>query len=261
MQGFSLLSLSRRGVTELLTQLGAVDKNHYPETLSACFIVNPPSAIATILRLVTPLISPATRRKIFVLGSGPPMLAALREALGPDVHLPASVLCAPPHAPVVLPAQGAGVIDVGACCFEYIADVQRNVLSGSPDVHNHQRAVLTSLSGGVIARRATFTLIIPDGELLRKASAATEFFDAETLEHEAEPDTSAGMRRFSGMHDDAERARFYTSRMLQWAHDAARAEAEEPAATAGAPAEEAAYEGVAPRGCWLRFGRRRSAHA
>jgi hypothetical protein len=43
-----------------------VDKNHYPETLSACYVINPPAALAAVFRMLTPLISPATRRKVRV---------------------------------------------------------------------------------------------------------------------------------------------------------------------------------------------------
>ena len=68
--------------------------------------------------------------QVIVLGSGPDMVAALREALGPDVHLPASVLCCSSSAPpLALPVEGAGVVDVGACCFEYIADVEARTLA------------------------------------------------------------------------------------------------------------------------------------
>ena len=62
LRGFSLLSVSRH-VTELLSAVSHVDKSHYPETLSACFVINPPAALAALLRLISPLISPATRRK------------------------------------------------------------------------------------------------------------------------------------------------------------------------------------------------------
>ena len=82
-------SLSRR-VLELLKSVSAIDQKHFPETVELLYLVNPPSALSTLLRMLP--LSPATRRKMVVLGSGAPMVAALREALGPDVHLPAAVL-------------------------------------------------------------------------------------------------------------------------------------------------------------------------
>ncbi len=68
------------------------------------------------------------RAQIVVLGSGAAMLASLRDALGPDVHLPRAVLLDGAGVPAraSLPAAGAGVIDAGACCFEFIADVEVN---------------------------------------------------------------------------------------------------------------------------------------
>ena len=183
-------SLSRR-VLELLKSVSAVDTKHFPETVELLYLVNPPSALSTLLRMLP--LSPATRRKMVVLGSGAPMVAALREALGPDVHLPAAVLTGDANCM-------QGVVDVGAVCFEYIADVevrasirqcsarmdcishtricvnirsQRSLAAGgSAEGGVRRHAVLASLfgappalveeedgSGTRLARRPTFTLV------------------------------------------------------------------------------------------------------
>jgi hypothetical protein len=63
LRGLAISGLSRR-VLDLLSSVAAVDKHHYPETLAACFLINPPASLSMVLRMVTPLINPATRRKV-----------------------------------------------------------------------------------------------------------------------------------------------------------------------------------------------------
>ncbi len=64
LRGLAISGLSRRVVLDLLSSVAAVDKHHYPETLAACFLINPPASLSMVLRMVTPLINPATRRKV-----------------------------------------------------------------------------------------------------------------------------------------------------------------------------------------------------
>jgi hypothetical protein len=323
-----------------------VDRNHYPETLAACYLVNPPGAMAAVLRLVSPLVPPATRRKargtllllllllllrrlllllrvractrvtraaaqIVVLGSGAAVAAALQEALGPDVRLPDSVLNpkararsrAPTHGAAALtrvhcwcvlalsqqgvpckpheklPAEGAGIVDAGACCFEFIADVQRSLaagpVGGGAAVHGH--AVLTSLLGQLegaaaaeggatgskpraLPRRATFTLALAEPSephpphaprappvLDRKQSGATVYHDADEGSDEDFASAAAAAAAL-------EREHFYTVRMMRWATDAALAESED--LSEEAPAEEAAQHASAEQqpSCWARCG-------
>jgi hypothetical protein len=63
LRGLAISGLSRR-VLDLLSSVAAVDKHHYPETLAACFLINPPASLSMVLCMVTPLINPATRRKV-----------------------------------------------------------------------------------------------------------------------------------------------------------------------------------------------------
>jgi hypothetical protein len=170
---------------------------------------------------------------------------------------------------------GAGVVDAGACCFEYIADVevraraavalllmlialtfnsQRNLAAGAA-AHTHGHSVLTSLFGGAaeparaegaaakpLARRATFTLV-PDTEAppAPPAKLPSRRMSGETVYHDAETEHEAESTPVAVLstNDEAKRERFYTQRLVKWAQTAALMEAEEAEQAAAVPAGDA----------------------
>jgi hypothetical protein len=123
-----------------------------------------------------------------------------------------------------------------------------------------------------LSRRATYTRVVDAGEpaaacappsslLERKASVMTVYHDAEAFHEHSSGEAQEHAAQAAGVAasspaeaavcvcvadadadaDACERERFYTERMLQWAHDAALAEAEEAHAAdaAGAPLQTA----------------------
>jgi hypothetical protein len=124
--------------------------------------------------------------------------------------------------------------------------------------HAHSHVVITSLFAAdgdaapvtaapkakarTLSRRATYTRVDAPAPLLqqqhaaacapsssaveRKASNVTVYHDAE--EHAEQDAVAAAHASLPACDEDAaERERFYAARLLQWAHDAALAEAEE----------------------------------
>jgi len=143
MRGLAVGSLTGKAM-ELTGKIAKVDQDHYPETLEACYIINPPWAFSAAFNLVTRFLDEKTRKKVQVLGSGPDLPAKLRAVLGPDAFIPAAAVTGPVDgAPV------DGLLGAHDICYEYVAERERAIARG--EAVDGARALASSRSYAALA--------------------------------------------------------------------------------------------------------------
>jgi hypothetical protein len=122
MRGLNVGALTGKAM-ELTSKIAKIDQDNYPETLEACYIINPPWAFSAAFGLVTRFLDEKTRKKVQVMGSGAELLTRLKDALGPDAHLPASALTGPLDAgPGARGVPADGLVGAHEVCFAYVAE-------------------------------------------------------------------------------------------------------------------------------------------
>ena len=72
MRGLAVASLAGKAL-ELTGKIAKIDQDHYPETLEACYIINPPWAFSAAFGLVTRFLNENTRKKIQARSPGLPI--------------------------------------------------------------------------------------------------------------------------------------------------------------------------------------------
>jgi hypothetical protein len=154
LRGFAVSSMTGRAL-ELTKAIAGVNSNHYPETLDACYIINPPLLMSAVFSLVARMMDEKTRAKIQVVpGSGAELAAKLRELLGPDAHVPTAAVSGPP-------GDGAGLLNSHELVFAYVAERERLLGQGCdpdapPAVHSSASyGRLAALGGGAPPPRGT----------------------------------------------------------------------------------------------------------
>jgi hypothetical protein len=111
---------------------------------------------------VTRFLDEKTRKKVQVMGSGAELLSRLRDALGPDAHLPASALTGALEASYGSSAL-EGLVGAHEVCYEYVAEREQSLARGDTvDSPRHvkssrsyaQLAALGGAPGAMAAARA-----------------------------------------------------------------------------------------------------------
>lgn len=130
MRGLAVGSLTGKAM-ELTGRIAKIDQDHYPETLEACYIINPPWAFSAAFNLVTRFLDEKTRKKVQVLPSGPDLHARLKQLLGPDAHIPAAAVSGtgiPDFNSVDFPAKG--LLGAHEIVYQYVAERERAIATG-----------------------------------------------------------------------------------------------------------------------------------
>ena len=130
MRGLAVGSLTGKAM-ELTGRIAKIDQDHYPETLEACYIINPPWAFSAAFNLVTRFLDEKTRKKVQVLPSGPDLHARLKALLGPDAHIPAALVTGssvPDFAASDFPAKG--LVGAHEIVYQYIAEREKALARG-----------------------------------------------------------------------------------------------------------------------------------
>ena len=130
MRGLAVGSLTGKAM-ELTGRIAKIDQDHYPETLEACYIINPPWAFSAAFNLVTRFLDEKTRKKVQVLPSGPDLHARLKALLGPDAHIPAALVTGssvPDFGSSDFPAKG--LVGAHEIVYEYIAEREKALARG-----------------------------------------------------------------------------------------------------------------------------------
>lgn len=111
---------------------------------------------------MTRFLDEKTRKKVQVMGSGAELLSRLRDALGPDAHLPASALTGALEASYGSSAL-EGLVGAHEVCYEYVAEREQSLARGDTvDSPRHvkssrsyaQLAALGGAPGAMAAARA-----------------------------------------------------------------------------------------------------------
>jgi hypothetical protein len=131
MRGLNVGALTGKAM-ELTGKIAKIDQDHYPETLEACYIINPPWAFSAAFGLVTRFLDEKTRKKVQVMGSGAELLTRLQEALGPDAHLPPSALTGPLEASLARSPAADGLLGAHEVCYAYVSERAGCIARGEP---------------------------------------------------------------------------------------------------------------------------------
>jgi hypothetical protein len=207
-------------VLDFFKQWAAITKAHYPELVSKIFLINSPTSIRVILSLLHPVIPEATRAKIVILSSGLHAFKVLKDALGPECHIPAAVFT---ERTAALPLAGAPhCASVLQTVVEYIAD-QQSATPAMRRTHTIMALPLPSEGNGNaengLPRRPTFIRIADAAPLHPRAHRTLSAFSSGTAYHDCEADED-----FSNVELEDERELWYACRALEWCEQVAEAE-------------------------------------
>ena len=223
-------------VLDVFKQWAAVSRAHYPELVSKIYLINSPATIRVILSLLAPVIPEATRAKIVILGSGLHAFQVLKDALGPDSHIPVGVFTGRTAAsPLVGAPHVASVLQT---VVEYIADQQSTTVATpalrrthtimAPLPQSPEGEGNAAAAGNGLPRRTTFIRVPADAAppACSRARRTLSAFSSGTAYHECDDDAE-----FSDVELEDERELWYACRALEWSEQVAELEQRSAAAT------------------------------